>query len=128
MSYFNETNKRILFAFYDPNSQSLFPGWLLRNYLALLSFNKYFTNKKKLLKLVNKLNLIFYSKNQSRKTVEILSFRDRYKNGVRTVDHSLVFEIELNHIDDVTTTQLTTTGWERNEKNQLIPKIVKINT
>lgn len=74
------------------------------------------------------MNLIYYSKNQSRKTVEILSFRDRYKNGVRTVDHSLVFEIELNHIDDVTTTQLTTTGWERNEKNQLIPKIVKINT
>jgi ubiquitin-like modifier-activating enzyme ATG7 len=29
--------KRVVFAYYDPNSQSNHPGWPLRNYLALLS-------------------------------------------------------------------------------------------
>jgi hypothetical protein len=29
--------KRVVFAYYDPNSQSTHPGWPLRNYLALLS-------------------------------------------------------------------------------------------
>ena len=32
----NET-KRIMFSYYDPNSQSNHPCWSLRNYLALLS-------------------------------------------------------------------------------------------
>ena len=41
ISYFNESNKRIIFGFFDPNSQSSFPGWPLRNFLALLSFNWY---------------------------------------------------------------------------------------
>jgi ubiquitin-like modifier-activating enzyme ATG7 len=35
--YNSEPNKRIIFAFYDPNTSSNFPGWPLRNYLALLS-------------------------------------------------------------------------------------------
>jgi hypothetical protein len=35
---YNESpNNRIIFLFYDPNSQSNHPGWPLRNYLALLS-------------------------------------------------------------------------------------------
>lgn len=34
-----DPNKRVLFGFYDPNSQTNYPGWPLRNYLALLSFH-----------------------------------------------------------------------------------------
>jgi hypothetical protein len=34
---YNTTDKRIIFGFYDPNSQSNYPGWPLRNFLALLS-------------------------------------------------------------------------------------------
>ena len=33
----NGQSKSILFAFYDPNSQTSHPGWPLRNYLALLA-------------------------------------------------------------------------------------------
>lgn len=29
--------KKVLFGLYDPNSQSNYPGWPLRNYLALLA-------------------------------------------------------------------------------------------
>ena len=62
-------------------------------------------------------------KNLSKKTVEIFAFRDRYKNGVRNIEHSLIFDINL--MTDVTqATSITTVGWERNEKNNLIPKIV----
>jgi len=64
ISYFNESNKRIIFAFNDPNSQSSFPGWPLRNFLALLSFNWYnflivFNSKR--IKIINK---YFKVKNQ----------------------------------------------------------------
>lgn len=41
----NNENKRILFAFYDPNTHTNHPGWPLRNYLALLNvkwFETYF--------------------------------------------------------------------------------------
>ena len=33
----NNSNMRIVFGFFDPNSQSTYPGWPLRNYLALLA-------------------------------------------------------------------------------------------
>ena len=62
------------------------------------------------------------SKNSSKKSVELLSFRDRYKDGNRFIEHSLVFETDLNDVTD--STHITTVGWERNEKNQLLPKIV----
>jgi hypothetical protein len=62
-------------------------------------------------------------KNLSKKTIEIFAFRDRYKKGVRNIEHSLIFDINL--MTDVTqATPITTVGWERNEKNNLIPKIV----
>ena len=34
---YNSSTNRIIFGFYDPNSQSNYPGWPLRNFLALLS-------------------------------------------------------------------------------------------
>ena len=59
------------------------------------------------------------------RTVEVLSFRDQYKNGTRNISNSIVFTIELNdvtcenaHIDK------SIIGWERNEKNLLQPKVV----
>ena len=39
-------------------------------------------------------------KNLSKKTIEIFAFRDRYKNGVRNIEHSLIFDINL--MTDVT--------------------------
>ena len=42
---------------------------------------------------------------------------------MRNIEHSLIFDINL--MADVTqSTPITTVGWERNEKNNLIPKIV----
>jgi len=39
ISFYNDSNRRVVFVFNDPNSQSTFPGWILRNFLALLSLN-----------------------------------------------------------------------------------------
>ena len=56
------------------------------------------------------------------KTLEVLSFRDRHKNGIRSVEHSLLLEIGLNDVTPAS--PVTTVGWERNEKNNLMPRIV----
>lgn len=88
--------------FKDPNSHTNDPGWPCRNLLALLSF---------------------YCLNKS--GIKVVSLRDRYKNGTRTISHSLIFTIDLISItnDDV----ITTTGWERNEKGQLSSRQVDMS-
>ena len=35
----NDSTKRIIFGFNDPNLQSNYPGWPLRNFLALISYH-----------------------------------------------------------------------------------------
>lgn len=105
----NDSAKRIIFCFNDPNFQSNFPGWPLRNLLALLSFH------------CNNLD------SDSKKIVEILSFRDRYKNGVRNTEESIIFRVELNDFKGETNIATSIIGWERNEKNQLQPRLVDMS-
>ena len=59
--------------------------------------------------------------------MEILSFRDRYKSGTRTVNNSLIFSIDLIDITSEIDT-INTVGWERNEKNQLQPRVVDMSS
>lgn len=56
--------------------------------------------------------------------VQVLSFRDQYQSGNRKVDASLVYDIELVLTDDE---RVNTVGWERNEKNQLHPRVVNMS-
>lgn len=100
------SSKRIIFAFADPNSQSEYPGWPLRNLLALLSLH-------------------CQSNSETKRTIEVLSFRDQYKNGTRSIKNSLVFSVNLNQADQ--SSDITVIGWERNEKNLLQPKVVDMS-
>jgi ubiquitin-like modifier-activating enzyme ATG7 len=66
-------------------------------------------------------------KNANRNLFEILSFRDRFKNGERSIENSLVLLIEPVAISE-TEERMTTIGWERNKKNQLHPRIVDMSS
>lgn len=59
----------------------------------------------------------------------MLSFRDQYQSGNRKIDNSLVYEIELPAVSaaDVNEERVNTVGWERNEKNQLHPRVVNMS-
>ena len=59
--------------------------------------------------------------------MEILSFRDRFKSGERSIENSLVLLIEPVNISE-SEERITTIGWERNKKNQLHPRIVDMSS
>ena len=67
----------------------------------------------------------FYSSNSDITTVEVLSFRDRYKNGMRLLENSLILTIELIKINEHDT--IGAIGWEKNEKQQLAPRVVDMS-
>ena len=90
LTVFNNTSdRRIIFGFIDPNSESPHPGWPLRNYLALLAHE---------------------CAKAEKHLVEVLALRDRYRAGERTVASSLVLTVELGAssaaASDVSTKQL----------------------
>ena len=65
------------------------------------------------------------SNSEKTRTVEVLSFRDQYKNGSRNISNSIVFTIELNDVScESAHVDKSIIGWERNEKNLLQPKVV----
>ncbi len=75
--------------------------------------------------------MIFYS-SESKQMIEVLSFRDQYKNGIRNTDNSIILTIELNNVNRPMTPQdahidTTIIGWERNEKNLLQPRVVDMS-
>lgn len=55
----------------------------------------------------------------------MLSFRDRYKNGIRSISNSLIFKIDLIKVNDDDI--IGSTGWEKNEKNQAKPFVVNMS-
>ena len=58
----------------------------------------------------------------------MLSFRDQYHHGNRCIDKSLIYEIELVETNGTKEDErINTIGWERNEKNQLHPRVVNMS-
>jgi len=104
---YNSNKGRVIFAYLDQNSQSNNPGWPLRNFLALLSLK--------------------CKRDNDPHKVEVLSFRDQYHSGSRKIDNSLVYEIELAQLSAQDEERVNTVGWERNEKNQLHPRVVNMS-
>jgi ubiquitin-like modifier-activating enzyme ATG7 len=64
-------------------------------------------------------------KSPNRPDIEILAFRDRFTNGTRNIGNSLIFSIDPIEIGQ--DERITTIGWERNEKNQLHPRVVDMS-
>lgn len=95
---------KLIFAFFDPCSADDFPGWPLRNYLYLIS----------------------YSWGERLSEVEIICFKDRMKNGVRSVSHSLIFSLKVPSVKGATECP-TFVGWEKNERNKMGPRMVNLS-
>lgn len=103
-SYIQDKNK-IMFAFADPCTLELNPGWPLRNYLIYISYH--WTDKFK--------------------EFEFLCFRDRSKNGVRDVSHSIVLNLNLPSTKSLLACPKCV-GWEKNERQKLGPRVVNLSS
>lgn len=86
---------KILFGFCDPCTLENHPGWPLRNLLALIA----------------------YHWPDVVQDVEVLCFRERFKDGVREISHSIVIHL---HADASTLPEDVpgSVGWEKNEKQK----------
>ncbi|XP_054163374.1 ubiquitin-like modifier-activating enzyme ATG7 [Oppia nitens] len=96
----DKSNVKIFFAFADSSSSQQYPGWPLRNYLTFISI-RYKLNK-----------------------CCVLALRLR-ENSVKS---SLLLDIEWqqsNQVPDIETIECV--GWEKNENNKLLPRIVDLS-
>ena len=84
LTYINPTLSftfQVCFGFADPSTLEGHPGWPLRNYLMLIAYH--------------------YGNDG---TADVLCFRDRSKDGVRDISHSLLLSVNLPQITDLTGT------------------------
>jgi len=98
------TGVKLLFGFCDPCTLRMHPGWPLRNLLALIAH---------------------HWKNYIQDTVEVVCFRDRTKDGRRTVLHSIVLNLHIPDILPDTSPKFF--GWEKNEKQKIGPRMVDLS-
>lgn len=107
IEHINKTNSclqngsKVVFGFCDPCSVDAYPGWTLRNYLALIS----------------------YHWGKSLSEVDIVCFRDRSKDGIRDISCSLVLTVKVPSFTDVP----KCVGWEKNERSKLGPRMVNLS-
>uniref|UniRef100_A0A4W4DWV3 Ubiquitin-like modifier-activating enzyme ATG7 n=1 Tax=Electrophorus electricus TaxID=8005 RepID=A0A4W4DWV3_ELEEL len=86
--------KKVTVGVYDPCTLSQHPGWPLRNFLILLAM------------------------------VEVLCFRDRTLQGMRSALHSIVFQVKLPSFSAVCPKSV---GWEKNSKGAMGPRSVNLS-
>ncbi|XP_071179082.1 ubiquitin-like modifier-activating enzyme ATG7 [Mytilus edulis] len=103
-SYSKDTCK-IFFGFADPCTLDSNPGWPLRNYLLYIS----------------------YHWGDKFKNAEILCFRDRSKDGVRDVSHSIILTLNISSTKTLTECPKSV-GWEKNERQKLGPRVVNLSS
>ena len=101
----NKKFKRIYFAFSDASTSQQYPGWTLRNLIAIL-----------------------YLKFQCTK-LDVLAIRIRSNNSL---DESLILEINLTDKENSTVSVKNnapeSVGFERNELKKLLPKCVDLSS
>lgn len=96
----------LLLGFADPSHFQEYPGWPLRNLLALLAIQK---------------------PQMMMKAVKILCLRQKAEvGGELTICDSKIIEISCNSISDIK--DLKVTGWEKNEKNQFAPRFANMKS
>lgn len=91
---------KVLLAFADPSTFNCYPGWPLRNLLALVA----------------------YHWGKDKKEWEILCFRDRLKSCI----HSLVLKIQLGSFD-LPQSSPPCVGWEKNAQQKVGPRKVDLS-
>ncbi|XP_033097274.1 ubiquitin-like modifier-activating enzyme ATG7 [Anneissia japonica] len=102
--YFNN-QKKVSVGFCDPCTLDTNPGWPLRNLLALISFQWA----------------------HSFDEIEVICFRDRTREGKRTIGHSLVLKIKIVSTKNQTVCPKCV-GWEKNSKQKLAPRMVNLSS
>ncbi|GAB6029891.1 Autophagy protein 7 [Chamberlinius hualienensis] len=90
---------KIVFGICDPCTLEKHPGWPLRNYLTLI------------------LNRI-----KKEGPLEILCFRQRFKEGVREINHSIILKIEVP--SKLEKDMPGVVGWEKNERGNMGPRMI----
>ncbi|XP_073772262.1 ubiquitin-like modifier-activating enzyme ATG7 [Danio rerio] len=96
--------KRVAVGVYDPCTLPQHPGWPLRNLLVLLAK-----------KWASQLDV-----------VEVLCFRDRTLQGVRSVQHSIIFQLRLSDPAPSAVCPKSV-GWEKNTKGAMGPRSVNLS-
>ncbi|XP_014785656.1 ubiquitin-like modifier-activating enzyme ATG7 [Octopus bimaculoides] len=97
-------NQKVIFAFYDPCPASDFPGWPLRNYLYFIS----------------------YVIGDKVSEIEVVCFKDKMQNGVRSISHSLALSLKIPPVSHITECS-STVGWEKNERGKMGPRMVNLS-
>ncbi|XP_038067889.1 ubiquitin-like modifier-activating enzyme ATG7 [Patiria miniata] len=95
---------QVMLGFCDPCTLDQYPGWPLRNFLALAA----------------------YHWSDELQNVQVLCLRDRTREGVRTTDHSLVLDIHLPSMKELHECPKCV-GWEKNQKNKMAPRKVDLS-
>lgn len=111
----NQLDSQIYFAFSDPSSNSVYPGWPLRNYLCLIAY-QYQLKHVKVIRIRK-------GQPQSQSRLElhhssILELAFELDESLRS--GSVIVESNLQHPH--------ITGWEKNESQQLAPKRVNLSS
>ena len=97
-----EEGFKFVFGMSDPSTIPDYPGWPLRNFLTLISYH-----------WASKLN----------GSVDVVCYRDRTRNGTRSIKHSLFFRLKL---EPIVACPSNCTGWEKNKKKKLGPRSVNL--
>ncbi|KAK1130151.1 ubiquitin-like modifier-activating enzyme ATG7 isoform X1 [Acipenser oxyrinchus oxyrinchus] len=101
---FFRDQKKVTVGVYDPCTLSQYPGWPLRNLLILVAC---------------KWGGVLDS-------IEVLCFRDRTMQGVRTTKHSIFFELKLPKLTAGSDCPKSV-GWEKNQKGSMGPRMVNLS-
>uniref|UniRef100_A0AAR2J1I1 Ubiquitin-like modifier-activating enzyme ATG7 n=1 Tax=Pygocentrus nattereri TaxID=42514 RepID=A0AAR2J1I1_PYGNA len=96
--------KKVTVGVYDPCTLPQHPGWPLRNFLVLLAS-----------KWGSQLDV-----------VEVLCFRDRTLQGIRSVQHSIIFQVKLPSLS-LSAACPKSVGWEKNPKGAMGPRSVNLS-
>lgn len=103
----DQDSVKIYFAYNDPSSSQVYPGWPLRNYLCLIAVQFK-------LEIVN---IIRLRMGQSSGDVKI------------DLEQSMILEVEYKLDDKFSASHPPTiTGWEKNESQQMMPKRVDLSS
>ncbi|XP_064614814.1 LOW QUALITY PROTEIN: ubiquitin-like modifier-activating enzyme ATG7 [Liolophura sinensis] len=100
-----EKSQRVILGFADPSNLEAYPGWTLRNFLCLAS----------------------YQWGEKLQQVEVVCLRDRSKDGSRDISHSLVFTVQLSPLGNLTECPKVL-GWEKNVRGKLGPRMVDLSS
>ncbi|XP_014676491.1 PREDICTED: ubiquitin-like modifier-activating enzyme ATG7 [Priapulus caudatus] len=106
----NDQEASVMLGFSDPSTMEAYAGWPLRNLLALVT-------------------VIWAGLSE----LTVLCYRNRVKDGRRECSHSLVLRVRLSQSDPPTVFHVTTAcpravGWEKNEAQRLVPRMVDLSS